>query len=77
LYLPGVYKNNRLASVDVEGMVAWCREIDGYFCEDTGKRKKSNNYLVGIQFTSLSKTANKNLQKFFTSIFEIKKKCLT
>jgi len=77
LYLPGVYKNNRLASVDVEGMVAWCREIDGYFCENTGKRKKSNNYLVGIQFTSLSKTANKNLQKFFASIFEIKKKCLT
>lgn len=30
LYLPGVYKNNRVASVYLEGMVVWCREIDGF-----------------------------------------------
>jgi diguanylate cyclase (GGDEF)-like protein len=77
LFLPGIDENeNKVTQVNTEGVVVWCRGIDDSLYNKAGSKQNPRKYLIGIQFTDISRKDSIYLQKYFFSIFEIEKKCL-
>ncbi len=71
LYLPDMDKKvKKTRQVDVEGMVVWCKRINEYSRKHNIKQQSESSYLIGIQFTNISKKHSAYLQKYFVSIFK-------
>jgi diguanylate cyclase (GGDEF)-like protein len=72
LNLPDMQKKRAKAKeIEAEGLTVWCKQIN----DSSGKRKGNTdqpeeNYLVGIQFLSMSKKDGAALQKYFVSLFK-------
>ena len=72
LYLPDINKKvKKTRQVDVEGLVVWCKRINDYSRKhDRNKQQSESSYLIGIQFSKISKKDRAYLQKYFVSIFK-------
>lgn len=70
LYLPDINKKvKKTRQVDVEGLVVWCKRINEYSRKrDRNKQQSESSYLIGIQFSKISKKVSAYLQKYFVSI---------
>lgn len=72
LPLPGEKKKDAY-QINVEGLIVRSRPLDDSLQKDAGKKRRSKKYLVGIQFTSISKKDSMHLQRYFVSIFKDRK----
>ena len=72
LYLPDIDKKTRRSKkLTIEGMAVRCNKIN-VFSADSSKimNKTKENYLVGIQFSNISKEDRKYMQRYFVSMFK-------
>ncbi len=56
--------------IDLEGLVVRCEEINGKSVKHPGNSRDVSRYLVGVQFSSISKKDRVRLQKYFVSLFK-------
>jgi len=71
LYLPDIRgKVKKVRQIIADGLLIWCKRINGY----PGKYDSGSNAgsvcLVGIQFINMTKTDSAYLQKYFVSMFK-------
>lgn len=72
LYLPDIDRKTKgTRKIILEGLAVRCEKID-IFSAGTGNsvQKTKENYLIGIQFSNVSKEDRKYLQKYFVSMFK-------
>ncbi|MEN8263609.1 MAG: diguanylate cyclase [Nitrospirota bacterium] len=76
LYLPDLDKETRRSrKMVLDGLAVWCERVDDQKSGSDGSRQKiKENYLVGIQFSNVSKEDSKYLQRYFVMLFKMEGK---
>ncbi len=76
LFVPDIdKKNGQSRKMLLDGLAVWCERIDDHKSGSDGSRRKTKeNYLVGIQFSNVSKEDSKYLQRYFVMLFKIEGK---
>ncbi len=76
LYLPDLDKETgRSRKMLIDGLAVWCERVDDQKSgPDGSRRRKKENYLVGIQFSNVSKEDSNYLQRYFIMLFKMEGK---
>lgn len=76
IYLPDLdKKTGQSRKMVLDGLAVWCERIDDLKSgSDGGSHGTTENYLVGIQFSNVSKEDSKYLQRYFVMLFKMEGK---